>query len=72
MLPLAQAGRIRLLTKLVNEGKAMALNDALPLLAGEIVLIIDADGRPQADVLRWMVPHFVKVPRVAAVSVVSR
>ena len=46
----------------------MALNDALPLLDGEIVLIVDADGRPQPDVLRWMVPHFVKVPRVAAVT----
>jgi poly-beta-1,6-N-acetyl-D-glucosamine synthase len=68
LLPLARAQRIRLLTKLVNEGKAMALNDALPLLEGEIVLIVDADGHPQPDVLRWMVPHFVKVPRVAAVT----
>lgn len=68
LLPLAQAQRIRLLTKRVNEGKAMALNDALPLIEGEIVLIVDADGRPQPDVLRWMVPHFVKVPRVAAVT----
>jgi poly-beta-1,6-N-acetyl-D-glucosamine synthase len=61
LLPLADAGRIRLLTKQVNEGKAMALNDALPLLPGEIVLIVDADGRPQPDALRWIVPHFVKV-----------
>jgi biofilm PGA synthesis N-glycosyltransferase PgaC len=68
LIPLAEAGRIRLLTKSVNEGKAMALNDALPLLAGEIVLVVDADGQPQPDVLRWMVPHFVKVPRVAAVT----
>ncbi|HSZ14646.1 MAG TPA: glycosyltransferase family 2 protein [Solirubrobacteraceae bacterium] len=68
LIGLAEAGRIRLVTKRVNEGKAMALNDALPLLDGEIVLIVDADGRPQPDVLRWMVPHFVKVPRVAAVT----
>ncbi|HEY4809933.1 MAG TPA: glycosyltransferase family 2 protein, partial [Solirubrobacteraceae bacterium] len=68
LVGLATAGRIRLLTKSVNEGKAMALNDALPLLEGEIVLIVDADGRPQPDVLRWMVPHFIKVPRVAAVT----
>jgi poly-beta-1,6-N-acetyl-D-glucosamine synthase len=46
----------------------MALNDAWPLARGEIVLIVDADGRPNRDVLRWMVPHFVKVPRVAAVT----
>ncbi len=62
------SGRIRLLTKEANEGKAMALNDALPLVRGEIVLMVDADGRPQPDVLRWIVPHFVKVPRVAAVT----
>jgi len=68
LTPLADAGRIRLVTKLVNEGKAMALNDALPLLRGEIVLVVDADGRPQPEVLRWMVPHFIKVPRVAAVT----
>ena len=66
--PLADAGRIRLLTKLANEGKAMALNDALPLLRGEFVLICDADGRPRRDALRWMVPHFVRVPRMAAVT----
>jgi poly-beta-1,6-N-acetyl-D-glucosamine synthase len=65
--PLVESGRVRLLRK-PNEGKAMALNDALPLLNGEIVLIVDADGRPRRDVLRWMVPHFVKVPRVAAVT----
>jgi biofilm PGA synthesis N-glycosyltransferase PgaC len=65
---LVSAGRVRLLRKEVNEGKAMALNDALPLLRGEIVLLVDADGRPNPDVLRWMVPHFVKVPRVAAVT----
>ena len=63
-----EAGRIRLLAKEVNEGKAMALNDALPLLRGEILLVVDADGRPNRDVLRWMVPHFVKVPRLAAVT----
>jgi biofilm PGA synthesis N-glycosyltransferase PgaC len=60
--------RLRLLRKVTNEGKAMALNDALPLVRGEIVLIVDADGRPRRDVLRWMVPHFVKVPRVGAVT----
>jgi biofilm PGA synthesis N-glycosyltransferase PgaC len=64
----AQAGQIRLLTKHANEGKAMALNDALPLLKGEIILLLDADGRPEPDVLRYLVPHFVRVPRVAAVT----
>lgn len=66
--PVLEPGRVRLLRKERNEGKAMALNDALPLMRGEIVLMIDADGRPRSDVLRWMIPHFVKVPRVAAVT----
>jgi biofilm PGA synthesis N-glycosyltransferase PgaC len=65
---LAEAGSIRYVRKDVNEGKAMALNDGIPLVRGELMLVIDADARPQPDVLRWMVPHFVKVPRVAAVT----
>lgn len=32
VLPFVQAGRVRLLDKRVNEGKALALNDALPML----------------------------------------
>jgi biofilm PGA synthesis N-glycosyltransferase PgaC len=66
--PYVASGRVRLLAKETNEGKAMALNDALPLLRGEVVLLVDADGRPRPDVLRWMVPHFVRVPRLAAVT----
>ena len=65
---LARAGWVRYLRKDVNEGKAMALNDAIPLVSHELMLVIDADARPERDVLRWMVPHFVKVPRVAAVT----
>jgi len=64
----ARAGWIRYIRKVDNEGKAMALNDAIPLVSNELMLVIDADARPNPDVLRWMVPHFVKVPRVAAVT----
>jgi biofilm PGA synthesis N-glycosyltransferase PgaC len=60
-------GRVRLLAKRVNEGKAMALNDAIPITRGEIVLIVDADIRPRPDVLRHMVGHF-RDGRVAAVA----
>lgn len=65
--PYAADGRIRLLEKRTNEGKAMALNDAIPILRGEIVVVIDADIRPRPDVLRHLVPHFAH-PRVAAVA----
>ena len=64
---LAGHPRLRIVRKVVNEGKAMALNDALPLARGEIVLILDADAEPAPDLLRWMVPHFA-APRVAAVT----
>jgi biofilm PGA synthesis N-glycosyltransferase PgaC len=64
---LAGNPRLRIVRKVVNEGKAMALNDALPLARGEVVLILDADAAPAPDLLRWMVPHFAAA-RVAAVT----
>ena len=60
-------GRVRLVAKSRNEGKAMAMNDALPCLNGEIVLVLDADAAPDPAILRWMVPHF-RSARVAAVT----
>ncbi len=58
---------VRLIRKIINEGKAMALNDALPCLRGEIVLILDADAEPEPQALRYMVRHFESA-RVAAVT----
>lgn len=60
-------GRVRLIDKRVNEGKAMALNDALPLCNGEILLIIDADIMVTPQILKYIVPHF-QGSRVAAVT----
>ncbi len=65
--PYAEFGQIRLIRKLENEGKAMALNDAIPVLRGEIVLIVDADIQPRPDILQHIVPHF-RSGRVAAVT----
>lgn len=62
-----ESGQVRLIAKRQNEGKAMALNDALPCLNGEIVLIMDADAEPVPDILRHMLPHFEHA-RVAAVT----
>ena len=67
VMPYVRTGAVRLVTKEVNEGKAMAINDALPVISGEIVLILDADARPAPDMLTYMVPHF-EFPRVAAVT----
>src|SRR5215212_9179594 len=58
---------VRLVEKRVNEGKAMALNDAIPVVRGDIVVIIDADIQPRPDVLRYLVSHF-RHGRVAAVA----
>ena len=59
--------RIRLVRKHVNEGKAMALNDTIPLSKGELILVMDADAVPDPKILDHLVPHF-KYPRCAAVT----
>ncbi len=60
--------RVTVIDKHVNEGKAMAINDALVFATGELVLVMDADAYPEPDALRWMVPHFIRNPRVAVVT----
>jgi biofilm PGA synthesis N-glycosyltransferase PgaC len=67
LAPYAADGRIRLLEKRQNEGKAMALNDAIPIARGDIVTIVDADIEPLPDTLRHLVGHF-RHGRVAAVA----
>jgi biofilm PGA synthesis N-glycosyltransferase PgaC len=67
LAPLMHDARLRIVHKPANEGKAMALNDAIPLLKGEILVGLDADAEPDAQLLRWIVPHFDS-PRVAAVT----
>ncbi len=59
--------RVRLLRKKVNEGKAMALNDAIPISRGELVFVMDADAIPTPDILQSLVPHF-RYPRCGAVT----
>lgn len=66
--PFVESGQVRLLRKKTNEGKSMAVNDALPLCRGELVLLMDADGLPDEAVLELMVPHFLGAPTVAAVT----
>ena len=64
----ARDPRFRLLAKEVNEGKALAMNDAMPLVRGEVVVVVDADARLHRDALRSIAAHFVRLPRVAAVT----
>lgn len=65
--PFVASGQVRFLRKLRNEGKAMACNDALPLVNGDLVLVMDADAYPDPDLLKHMVPHF-RWSRVAVVT----
>ena len=65
---LARDHRFRLLRKAANEGKAMAMNDAMPMLRGDIVVVVDADARIRPGALRPIAAHFVRLPRVAAVT----
>ena len=65
--PYVDRGDVRLIHKAMNEGKAMALNDAVPQTRGEIILIIDADAVPDRHILKKMVPHF-QYSRVGAVT----
>jgi biofilm PGA synthesis N-glycosyltransferase PgaC len=67
ILPFVKAGKVRLVRKLMNEGKAMALNDGIRCTSGEILLIVDADAIPDPQILNNVVPHF-QSPRVAAVT----
>lgn len=60
-------GKVRSIIKHANQGKAMALNDALPCLNGDVILIMDADAEPDPQILRWIMPHFASA-RVAAVT----
>jgi cellulose synthase/poly-beta-1,6-N-acetylglucosamine synthase-like glycosyltransferase len=46
-------------------GKSGALNAALALATGEIIVVFDADHHPRADVVRRLVRHFAN-PAVAA------
>jgi biofilm PGA synthesis N-glycosyltransferase PgaC len=65
--PYVASGRVRLVRKTVNEGKAMALNDGLFCANGEIVLTIDADAVVDPQILNYVVPHFSS-SRVGAVT----
>lgn len=64
----AHEPRLRLLHKTRNEGKAMALNDAVLVCRGELIVVVDADARIHPRALRYMAAHFVRLPRVGAVT----
>lgn len=60
--------RLRLLRKEVNEGKAMAMNDAIAISRGEVIVVIDADAQIAPGALRAIAAHFVRIPRMGGVT----
>jgi 1,2-diacylglycerol 3-beta-glucosyltransferase len=48
-------------------GKSGALNQALPLLTGELIGVFDADGRVDAQILKLVLPYF-QDPHIGAVQ----
>lgn len=51
-----------------NMGKAAALNHGLLFSRGDILVTIDADCKLDPKALHWLAWHFVKHPRVGAVT----
>lgn len=65
--PFLKDPRFRLLNKIKNQGKALALNDVIAIANGEIIIILDADAEPASDFLHHMTWHFQHA-RVGAVT----
>lgn len=51
-----------------NMGKANALNAALPMTQGEVIVTLDADSMLDRHAIEWAVWHFIHFPRVGAVT----
>lgn len=49
-------------------GKATSLDQALPLSSGALVLVLDADSRPDRRAIELMAPHFVRYRNLGAVT----
>ena len=64
----AQYDNVRYLSLKENMGKANALNYAFFMSRGEILVCIDADCILDPKAILWLVSHFVKFPRVGAVT----
>ena len=59
--------RFQLLRKELTEGRPAALNDALPMITGALVVLVETGSRPHRGSLRALAAHFVRLPRVGAV-----
>lgn len=60
--------KLRVIHNAKNQGKAVGLNTATVMAAGEFVLCIDGDAILDRDAIAWMLRHFEGSPRVGAVT----
>jgi poly-beta-1,6-N-acetyl-D-glucosamine synthase len=58
--------RVKVLEYPTNRGKAVVLNEAVPLLSGDVLVLTDASGIISGQSLRAVVPHF-EDPKIGAV-----
>jgi len=65
---LGTSPRLRFIDKAENEGKAMAMNDALAVSSGDVVVVVDADAEIHPEALRFIAAHFVRIPRMGGVT----
>lgn len=65
---LADHPRLRVIHQAQNQGKAVGLNTAALMAAGEYLLCIDGDAVLDPDAILWMLRHFESGPRVGAVT----
>lgn len=59
---------LKVIHLLKNQGKAMGLNIAAATTDAEYLLCVDGDAVLDPDATTWMVSHFIKSPRVGAVT----
>lgn len=60
--------KLRVIHLATNQGKAMGLNTAALMTESEYLVCIDGDALLDSHALHWLMSHFVKSPRVGAVT----
>lgn len=60
--------KLRVVDFVKNQGKATGLNMAAMVSKGEYLVCIDGDAMLEPDAVLWMMRHFLKNPRVGAIT----
>ncbi len=60
--------RIRVVYLKENQGKGAALSIGAMVARGEFILTVDADALVDRNALKWLAWHFMKYPRVGAIT----